>query len=244
MKNQSIKQKSNLLKNIQKKSRIVEVFTGTYNSGKSEISINRALMLKNSGQTPILVDLDTVEPAYTLRPIKKELEKSGLKVIAQENYIGLGETGNVITAEQKNCLLNPGIIVIDVGYGAGGLDILEILTGIEEETNLEIYMVINVSKPETSTVGGIIEYVTWSFGTGKHPWKKFSGIISNTHFADETQKQDVIRGYKITLEASKKLKIPIKAVTLSEKIFSEVSENDFNGIPVWFLKRFMPNALW
>ena len=41
-------------------SRIVEIFTGAYASGKSEISINRALMLKSEDSPVTLVDLDTV----------------------------------------------------------------------------------------------------------------------------------------------------------------------------------------
>lgn len=39
--------------------RTVEVYTGAYASGKSEVSINRALMLLNDGPITI-VDLDTV----------------------------------------------------------------------------------------------------------------------------------------------------------------------------------------
>ena len=64
-------------------------------------------MFANEKKPVILVDLDTVEPAYTLRPIQKEIEKLGIKVITQESYFGLGETGNTITGEQMNCLTIP-----------------------------------------------------------------------------------------------------------------------------------------
>ena len=118
--------------------RVVEVYTGAYASGKSEISINRALMINKDNPPVTLVDLDTVEPAYTLRPIKNEIEKLGIKVITQESYFGLGETGNTITSQQMNCLSFSGNIVIDVGYGVGGLDILEVINGIDKEENLNI----------------------------------------------------------------------------------------------------------
>ena len=85
-------------------SRFVEVYTGAYASGKSEISVNRAIALSQTDKVT-LVDLDTVEPAYTLRPIQKEIEETkGIKVITQEDYFGLGETGNTITPFQMNCL--------------------------------------------------------------------------------------------------------------------------------------------
>ncbi|MEN6347924.1 MAG: hypothetical protein ABFD08_00795, partial [Syntrophomonas sp.] len=61
--------------------RVVEAFIGEYASGKSEIAINRALELKEAGSKVTLADLDTVEPFYTLRPLKELLESKGLKVI-------------------------------------------------------------------------------------------------------------------------------------------------------------------
>ena len=227
-----------------KMTRKVEVYTGAYTSGKSEISVNRALMLHSKENPITLVDLDTVEPAYTLRPIKKELETYGIKVITQESYEGLGEAGNVITGIQQNCLSIPGDIVIDVGYGAGGLDILEVVNKIENEENIYIYIVINASKPETSTVENIIEYVKWSEGISSYNWKKFSGIVSNTHFGDETTKEDVIRGYEITKKAAAELNLPIIAIGVAEKIYPEFGADKFDNIPLWALKRFMPRAFW
>lgn len=224
--------------------RRVEVFTGAYASGKSEISINRALMLNTPENPVILVDLDTVEPAYTLRPIKKEIEKLGISVITQESYFGLGETGNTITADQMNCLLHPENIVIDVGYGVGGLDILEIINGIDKEEDLNIYIVINASKMETSTVDNIIEYVEWSSSAEDHKWKKLSGIISNTHFSDETEKVDILKGYEITKKAAEILNLPIIALCMTEKMATEFDSDTYDGVPIWTLKRYMPKALW
>jgi len=201
-------------------------------------------MLKNEEPPVTLVDLDTVEPAYTLRPLKKELEKLGIRVVTQEDYTGLGEAGNYITGEQQNCLSIPGTIVIDVGYGVGGLDILNVINNIEGEKNLEIYIVINTSKPETSTVENIVEYVRWSMGSGGQSWKKFSGIISNSHFGDETTAEDVIKGYEIIKLAAEQLNLPIRAVAVSEKVYPDLGEFINNAPSVWLLKRFMPRALW
>jgi len=227
--------------------RTVEIFTGAYAGGKSEISINRALMLKNEETNVTLVDLDTVEPAYTLRPLKKELDALGIEVVTQESYFGLGETGNVITPAQQNCLKrNQNNIVIDVGYGAGGLDILNLITGIEDEPNLNIFIVINASKPETSSVENIVDYVKWSIGSDKNPpeWKKFNGIISNTHFSDETEPEDVLNGLEKTKKAAEILKLPIRAITVSEKLYPKLESVIYSGVPVWQLKRFMPRAMW
>ena len=223
--------------------RTVEVFAGAYASGKSETSINRARQFAEAGKSVTLVDLDTVEPAYTLRPIAGDLEKMGIRVITQPDNFGLGEAASYVTAAQTNCLAQEGDMIIDVGYGAGGLDILDILNNIDKETNLKIYLVVNTSKFETSTVENIIEYVTFAEGLEKREWKKFSGMISNTHFGDETTSEDIIRGYKKLKEASAKLNIPIRAIGVDEKLAKDFKEN-YDGVDVWVYKRMMPKAFW
>lgn len=223
--------------------RTVEVFAGAYASGKSETSINRARQFAEAGKSVTLVDLDTVEPAYTLRPIAGDLENMGIRVITQPDNFGLGEAASYVTAAQTNCLAQEGDMIIDVGYGAGGLDILDILNNIDKETNLKIYLVVNTSKFETSTVENIIEYVTFAEGLEKREWKKFSGMISNTHFGDETTSEDIIRGYKKLKEASAKLNIPIRAIGVDEKLAKDFSET-YDGVDVWVYKRMMPKAFW
>ncbi len=225
-------------------SRTVEVFTGAYASGKSESAINRALQFAQIGKDITLVDLDTVEPAYCLRPIIGELKEKGISVIAQTDYFGLGEAGSYVTAEQINCLSKNGDMIIDVGYGASGLDILDILNGIEKENDLRIYLVVNTSKFETRDKESILEYMEFSSGLNKQPWKKFSGFISNTHFADETKKEDIIRGYEKLKEVSLEVGIPIVAIGADEKFMRDFPENNYDGVPVWFYHRHMPKALW
>lgn len=223
--------------------RRVEVYAGAYASGKSETSINRALQYIKEGKSITLVDLDTVEPAYTLRPLANSLRELGVNVIAQEDYFGLGEAGSYVTGQQINCLSEKGDIIIDVGYGASGLDILDIIHHIGEEEDLNIYIVINTSKFETCNVENIIEYLTFAEGLEKRPWKKFDGIISNTHFGDETQKEDIIKGYKIIKEAAGKVNIPIVAIGVPDFLKSEF-EDKYDNIPVWVYERMMPKALW
>lgn len=223
--------------------RIVEVFAGAYASGKSETSLNRALQYAKRGEKITLVDLDSVEPAYTLRPIAKELSAMGVNVITQPDNFGLGEAASYVTPAQINCLSQEGDIIIDVGYGAGGLDILDIITNIEAERNLRIYLVVNTSKFETSTVDNIIEYVTFSEGLERRPWKNFCGLISNTHFGDETNRSDIINGYEKLKKASEIIKLPICAIGVPQNL-SEQFEETYDGVDIWVYNRMMPRAFW
>lgn len=221
--------------------RFVEVYAGAYASGKSETAINRARQFAEAGENITLVDLDSVEPAYTLRPIAKELEDLGIHTITQPDNFGLGEAASYVTSAQINCLANEGNIIIDVGYGAGGLDILDIINNIGAENDLRIYLVVNTAKFETSTVENIVEYVTFSEGLEKRPWKKFSGVISNTHFGDETTKEDVINGYNKLKKACEIINLPIIAIGADEKLDLGTK---YDGVDVWYYKRMMPRAFW
>lgn len=223
--------------------RKLEVFAGAYASGKSETALNRALQYANKNKKITLVDLDTVEPAYTLRPLEEKLTKRGINVITQPEYEGLGEAANYVNSRQLNCLKEQGDIIIDVGYGASGLDILDIIENIEDEKNMEIYIVINTSKFETFSKENIIEYVSFAEGLEKRPWKKFSGIISNTHLGDETTKEDIIRGYEIIKSAAKELNLPIRAIGVSQALRNEF-EATYDGVEIWFYERMMPEAFW
>ena len=223
--------------------RIVEVFAGAYARGKSENAINRARQYAALNKSITLVDLDTVEPAYTLRPIAENLKAMGINVITQPDNFGLGEAASYVTPAQTNCLAQGGDIIIDVGYGAGGLDILDILNNIDKEENLQIYLVVNTAKFETSTVENIIEYVTFSEGVEKRPWKKFAGVISNTHFGDETTKDDIINGYHKLKQACEKINLPIRAIGVDEKLASDFGLT-YDGVEVWTYKRMMPKAFW
>ena len=224
--------------------RKVEVFTGAYASGKSETSINRALQYVARNQHITLVDLDTVEPAYTLRPLFGELSNRGVNVITQTDYFGLGEAASYVTPQQINCLNEKGDIIIDVGYGASGLDVLDIIQNIEKEEDLNIYLVVNTSKFETHNVESILEYIKFSEGLEKRDWKKFTGIISNTHFGDETTKEDILRGYKIVKQAAELVDLPVVAIGVPNNLKQEFETDKIDNTEIWFYERLMPNALW
>lgn len=221
--------------------RVIEIYAGAYASGKSETALNRARQYAQLNKPITLVDFDTVEPAYTLRPIANDLRKMGINVITQPDNFGLGEAASYVTPAQVNFLSNDGDIIVDVGYGAGGLDILDIVNNIDKETNLQAYLVVNTAKFETSTIDNIIEYV--DFARGSERKYDFSGMISNTHFGDETTKEDIINGYNKLKIASQKVNIPIRAIGIDEKLAQDFGLT-YDGVEVWMYKRMMPKAFW
>ncbi|HHZ16332.1 MAG TPA: hypothetical protein GX395_01675 [Clostridia bacterium] len=217
-----------------------EAYVGEYASGKSEVAINRALWLFETGIRPvILVDLDLVEPFYTLRPLKKELEARGIKVLAWEtlNTIGLGETGNLLQPVVRWALRREGAVVIDVGYGVAGIEKLRLLERPAfERESLKIYVVINIARPMTGDVEAVVDYVR-ALGA-------VHGLINNSHWGDDTEPAIIHEGAQVVTKAAKILGLPVIWTTVDQKWQKEIGSYDVCGNPVFFLKRYMPRAFW
>lgn len=225
------------MNNVQNKP-IIEAYVGEYASGKSENAVNRAIRLQQLGLQVTLVDLDTVEPCYTLRPIKKELEEMGIDVVAWEtrDTTGLGEAGNAIKGSMRWVLRRKGNIIMDVGYGVHGAKIFNLIEGAEDNPHLKIIAVINMSRPFTSDVDNIIEYVS-TLG-------RVDAVINNTHIAEETTVEIVQCGARGVTEAARKLKIPVIATSVVREIAETMGQLDCIGNPVWPLDRIMPKTFW
>ncbi len=216
----------------------MEAYVGEYASGKSEVAVNRALALSRAGRPVTLVDLDIVEPCYTLRPIKKELMTAGIQVLAWEtrDMVGLGETGNVLRAENRWALKRPGDIVLDVGYGVAGSRTLNLLEGAAGDPDLKVVAVINASRPMTGSVRDIISYVG-ELG-------RVDMLLNNTHLGDETTAEIVQEGARIVAGAAAALNLPVLATTVVEELFLVIGPEDCMENPVWPIRRYMPGSLW
>lgn len=217
---------------------IVEAYIGEYASGKSENAVNRVLWLKKQGRTVTLADLDIVKPFYTLRPIKEKLQEMGIEVIAWDSRktMGLGETGNIIKPELRWVLQRPGDIILDIGYGVEGSKTLNLVYGVDENPYLKIYAVINVSRPMTSTVEDIENYVK-TLG-------RVDGLVNNTHLGDDTEVEDIQNGAKIVTEASKILGIPVVYTAAEKRHQSVLGNKDCQGNEVFYIERFMSQTFW
>jgi len=218
--------------------RIVEAYVGEYASGKSENAVNRAIALQRQGLQVTLADLDTVEPCYTLRPLKKDLEQLGLHVIAWETKetVGLGEAGCVIKGEMRWVLRRRGSIIMDIGYGAQGSSIFDLVEGAGEDPDLQVFAVVNARRPMTGSTALIVEHIR---GLGR-----VDGIINNTHMAEETTVEIVEEGARLIAEAAYVLKIPVVATSAMAEVAGRIGEKDTMGNPVWPLNRYMPKSFW
>ncbi|MDK2824757.1 MAG: hypothetical protein PWQ67_2694 [Clostridia bacterium] len=218
--------------------RIVEAYIGEYNSGKSEVAINRALDLLKEDRKVTLVDLDIVEPFYTLRPLKKKLQEKGLTILAWETKetTGLGEAGNIIKPEMKWALRREGDVILDIGYGVEGAKTLNLVEEKEKYPELRIYAVVNIGRPITSDKDEIVEYVQ-TLGP-------VHGVINNSHLGDETDVEFVQEGARVIGAAAREIGLPVIATTIDYRLADKIGSHDCEGNPVRLLYRYMDRSFW
>lgn len=216
----------------------VEAFVGEYASGKSEIAVNRALALRDGGQQVTLVDLDLVEPTYTLRPLKRCLESQGIDVIAweTEETMGLGEAGMQLHPAVKGIMQRSGCLVCDVGYGVFGSEVLGLVEGLLECPQLAVYLVVNACRPMTRNVSLIVEEA--------ERFKPLHGLINNTHLGQETTPALVQEGARVVQAAAVQLRLPVIASAALAEIVARIGERDICDNPVWPLQRYLHQAFW
>lgn len=222
--------------------RVLETYVGEYASGKSENAINRGLQLVRAGRRVRLVDLDLVEPFYTLRPLKRRLEAEGLEVIGWETgeLLGPGEAAVPFKKEMATALAYDGDVIIDLGYGVEGRKLLNLIEGgltpgPGGET-LRLIMVVNTTRPLTSSVPLILAYLR-EFGP-------VDGFINNTHLGEETTVELIQEGAVLVTEAARQVGRPVIATAALRPYARKIGAYDRMGNPVRPLDRYMKDAFW
>lgn len=217
--------------------RIVEAYIGEYASGKSEMAINRAMELREQGRQVTLVDLDTVEPFYTLRVIKKVLEAKGINMISydREDSFGLGETGAMLNPKARWALKNEGDIILDIGYGVHGARTLNLVEGAYESPELKIIVVMNGTRPMTDSPAKVKEYL--------QELGRVDAIVLNTHLAEQSTPAVILAGNRMIAAVAREEGIPIAYMAINEELKDMAAFED-EDIPIKYIKRYMPAAIW
>ncbi|MBP2663288.1 MAG: hypothetical protein H6Q71_1236, partial [Firmicutes bacterium] len=96
--------------------------------------------------------------------------------------------------------------------------------------------VLNMSRPFTSTVNNILEYVA-TLG-------RVDAVLNNTHMAEETTVDIVEQGAKGVTEAAGRIGVPVVATAAVTEIAKKIGSVDCMGNSVWQLERIMPRTFW
>lgn len=208
----------------------VTVFAGHYGSGKTNIAINYALMLKNVCNNVSLADLDIVNPYFRAKDSTDILEKNGIRFISSP-YANSNVDTPALPAEAYSAFEDTEqTAVIDVGGDdRGALALGRYVPYMLKENDYEVLLVINKYRYLTSDASSVIEVMREIEDSAKI---RFTGIVNNSNLGEETTAKTVLDSIAYANEVSKITGLKIKMTTVKEDICGELSDKVENVQPI------------
>lgn len=215
----------------------VTVFYGLYGSGKTEISINYALRLREQGMDVTIVDLDAVTPYFRVRDVRDHLVSQGIVVVAPKESVRHADLPVLPEGVRTALGREEGAVVIDVGGDPTGA---RVLGGLSDALSKEAkgYFVVNSRRPFTRTVedaAKAVEKISASAGLTA------TGLVANTHLTDETTVEDVVYGVAFARELGRRIGLPVVFCAAPKELETHKDEiaARTQGLPVLWLTRFL-----
>ncbi len=204
----------------------ITIFAGHYGSGKTNISVNYALWLKENYENVVIADLDIVNPYFRSKDSEKDLAQRGIRLISSE-FANSNVDVPAMPAEAYSIIDNKNTVaVIDVGGDdRGALAMGRYTPSIVEENDYEMLFVINKYRPLTPDCASTVEIMK-EIETACN--MKFTAIVNNSNLGDETTPDDVIASINYANEISKASGLPIKMTTVKEELFDTLKEKVVN----------------
>ncbi len=210
------------------------IFTGAFGSGKTEISINYAINFAKEYNVA-LIDLDIVNPYFRSRTKREVMEERGVKVIAPEGGLSYVDVP-IVLPQVKGFIENKDFkVVLDIGGEKVGAKVLGSLKPSVESRDYELLFVVNTYRPFTSSVDEILSMAKEIEGAAR---LRFTGVVANPNLGYETTREDILKGFEIIREASRKLGLPVKFLVVGDDFLKEIEKEDL-GLSIFPIKRYL-----
>ena len=195
----------------------ITILAGHYGSGKSEIAVNLAL----ESNINTLVDIDIINPYFRSRALNKLLNSHGVQVIESTIENVTGSDLPFISSKGSHPFINKDLSAI---YDLGGTELgakvlIQYRDFIKDFSEIDLLIVINIFRPETSSVELIINTIQALENAAQ---MKVTGLINNTNLMDETTETMILEGQRIIESVSAELSLPIMYTFIEEHVQTNV----------------------
>ena len=103
----------------------ITIFSGHYGSGKTNVAINYAKMLKQKGFEVCIADLDIVNPYFRTKDSEKALAENGIELIVLAGFMSILSADFTSKFPKRIINVHPSLIPSFCGKGFYGLRVHE-----------------------------------------------------------------------------------------------------------------------
>lgn len=204
----------------------VTLFCGHYGSGKTNISVNYALYLKNNGKEVDIADMDIVNPYFRTKDSEELLNTAGIRLISPRfanSNVDLPalpqELYGLFERRERYAVLDIG------GDDRGAYALGRFTPFILEENDYNNLYVVNFYRPLTMTAADAFEVMKEIEAAGRIP---FTGIVNNSNLGEETAAETVEKSAAAAAELSALSGVPVVMTSVKSDIAGDVRlENVF-----------------
>lgn len=213
--------------------RRVTIIVGHFGSGKTEIAVNGALQLADSGVPVALVDLDVVKPYFRSRAARAVMAEHGVDLVVPGGDNVFADLPIIVPQVRALLRESRRKVLFDVGGDDTGARVLGSLSDVVPAEETEHLLVLNFRRPFTDTVETAVTMLREIETAARLP---VTGVISNTHLMGETTPETVLEGYRHARATARAVGVPVVAVVAEERLAAALDAGAL-GCPVFPLRR-------
>ena len=199
----------------------INIVTGHYGSGKTEIAINMALKLRKEHENVVICDMDIVNPYFRTNDIRKFLEDKGITVIASD-YASTNIDLPLLPGDILSVFTDKSVhAVLDLGGDDDGAVALGKYHAYLKDEDYDMFFVLNALRPDTSSIEDI---KILSENIQIMSRAKITGLINNTNLSYLSEAKHLLESLDFADEAAKALGVPLAYTAGTKEILASLPQ--------------------
>lgn len=184
----------------------IQIFSGHFGSGKTEVALNFAMNQKKLGKKVTIVDFDIVNPYFRTNDAKNVLTENGIKLIAND-YASTNLDMPTVPLNILSVFEEDSVVIFDVGGDDDGALALGQYKQYFDKYGYEMHLVVNTKRPLTESCEDLLEIAK---RIEKASRLTFTDIYNNTNLSVLTDENTLFSDYGEIEKLSQKMGIIIK----------------------------------
>ena len=186
----------------------IKILTGHYGSGKTEIALNMARSVRQSGYRTALVDLDIVNPFFRSAEQGAWLNANDIRLLAPTFALTAVDIpalpANILSVFHDRELKT----IFDVGGDDAGAVALGRYNRYFLESGYELIYVVNIFRPRSGSVDEILSMMRRVAQSAR---LTPSGLINNSNLGNLTDAKVIAEGHELLRAVARESGLPLLA---------------------------------
>lgn len=194
----------------------INIITGHYGCGKSNLSANLAVELANNGNKVTVVDFDTVNPYFRTADLGELFEKNGITLV-NSVYANTNVDIPAISFDVERIATQPGYLIIDVGGDDAGATALGRYAKAFEKLKDDIEMLYVVNNYR-DMIKDPLDAKQVLLEIEKASRVKATAIVNNSNLGELTTKETILDSIEYAKNVSSETGLPIAFTTAPARL--------------------------